>query len=380
MALCVPLNLSPSPPLHTYKCMNINTPSACQHPASSTFRTPSRGRRVGAPRDLAGDAFETRVRAFLNGRFFELLSSTLDLITAPHSPQNPSHNPLDPPPPTRSLRSRALEVRNLVRLGELSRAVTRADAAQLANHSASTISSLAHLHPDAPAHPSDTPAPRTDILPPPLKPPATPLYDPLIISTMLKKLPLSSAADHGRWRYEHLKWAFSLDSGRSRPSDAQDSLDVASSFVAGRGARAMIALVRFAFNGGIPPPCRSWFLGGRLIALRKEGDTPSLRRLRPIAIGSVLGRVVSKCAAVGSAVRFSTLFQPPTSESCSSRPRTQTDGSPWPVQVGVCCRNGTEIAHHTISALLDTHPEFINVSLDMANAFNALSRSAFLPI
>ena len=101
--------------------------------------------------------------------------------------------------------------------------MTRADAAQLANHSASTISSLAHRHLDAP-HPSDTPAPRTDILPPPLKPPATPLCGPLIVSTMLKKLPLSSAADHGGWRYEHLKWAFSLDSGRSRPSDAQDSL------------------------------------------------------------------------------------------------------------------------------------------------------------
>ena len=185
--------------------------------------------------------------------------------------------------------------------------MTRADAAQLANHSASTISSLAQLHPDAP-HPSDTPAPRTDILPPPLKPPATPLCDPLIITTMLTKLPLSSAADHGGWRYEHLKWTFSLDSGRDRPSDAHDSLDPTSSFVAGRGARAMIALIRFAFNGGIPPSCRTWFLGGRLIALRKEGDTPSHRRLRPIAIGSVLGRVVSKCAAAGSAVRFSTLF------------------------------------------------------------------------
>ena len=206
-----------------HKRMNINTPSAC-HPPSSTFRTPSRGRRVGAPRDLAGDAFETRVRAFLNGRFFELLSTTLDLTIAPNSPQNQSHYPLDPPPPTRSLRSRALEVRDLVRVGELSRAVTRADAAQLANHSASTISSLAQLHPDAP-HPSDTPAPRTDILPPPLKPPATPLCDPLIITTMLTKLPLSSAADHGGWRYEHLKWTFSLDSGRDRPSDAQDSLD-----------------------------------------------------------------------------------------------------------------------------------------------------------
>ena len=48
-----------------HKRMNIDTPSAC-HPPSSTFRTPSRGRRVGAPRDLAGDAFETRVRASLS--------------------------------------------------------------------------------------------------------------------------------------------------------------------------------------------------------------------------------------------------------------------------------------------------------------------------
>ena len=150
---------------------------------------------------------------------------------------------------------------------------------------------------------------------------------------MLTKLPLSSAADHGGWRYEHLKWTFSLDSGRDRLSDSQDSLDPTSSFIAGRGARAVLSLIRFAFNGNIPLSCRTWFLGGRLIALRKEGDTPSHRRLRPIAIGSVLSRVGSKCAAAGSAVRFSTLFQPPTSQSCSSRPRTQTDGSPWPVQV-----------------------------------------------
>ena len=154
---------------------------------------------------------------------------------------------------------------------------------------------------------------------------------------MLKKLPLPSATDYGRWRYEHLRWAFSLDSGRSRHSDAHDSLDVVASFVAGRGALAVIALIRFAFNKGIPPLCRAWFLGGRLIALRNEGDTPSLRKLRPIlAIGALLGRIVSMCAAVGSAVRFSALKQHPTAESCSSRPRTQTDGSPWPVQVYRC--------------------------------------------
>ena len=201
-----------------HKRMNINTPSAC-HPPSSTFMTPSRGRRVGAPRDLAGDAFETRVRAFLNGRFFELLSSTLDLTIAPNSPQNQSHYPLDPPPPTRSLRSRALEVRDLVRVGELSRAVTRADAAQLANHSASTISSLAQLHPDAP-HPSDTPAPRTDILPPPLalKPPATPLCDPLIISLLCLR------SCHSRPQQTMVGGAMNTSSGPSLSTQGETDL------------------------------------------------------------------------------------------------------------------------------------------------------------
>ena len=141
-----------------------------------------------------------------------------------------------------------------------------------------------------------------------------------------------------------------------------------------------MALVRFAFNGGIPPACRPWFLGGRLVALRKDGDSPALRKIRPIAIGSVLGRVVSKCAAAGSTVKFAALFQPPTAQSCASRPRTQTDGSPWPVQVGVCCRNGTEIAHHAVSALLDSHPTHIDVSLDVRNAFNAISRDSFMPL
>jgi len=118
----------------------------------------------------------------------------------------------------------------------------------------------------------------------------------------------------------------------------------------------------------------------RLIALRMDGDSPALRKIRPIAIGSVLGRVVSKCAAAGSTVRFATLFQPPTQGSCPSRPRTQTDGSPWPVQVGICCRNGTEIAHHAVSALLDSNPTHIDVALDVKNAFNLISRESFMPL
>ena len=69
-----------------------------------------------------------------------------------------------------------------------------------------------------------------------------------------------------------------------------------------------------------------------------------------------------------------------TERSCASRPRHQTDGAPWPSQVGVCCRNGSEIASHAISAMLDSHPSFVDVALDIRNAFNIISRGAFFPL
>ena len=45
-----------------------NTPPP-NPPRPSSSRNPLGGRRVGAPRDIPGDAFEARVRAFLQGRF-----------------------------------------------------------------------------------------------------------------------------------------------------------------------------------------------------------------------------------------------------------------------------------------------------------------------
>ena len=42
--------------------------------------------------------------------------------------------------------------------------------------------------------------------------------------------------------------------------------------------------------------------------------------------------------------------------------------------------NGTEIASHAISALLESHPSFVDVALDIRNAFNSVARCAFFPI
>ena len=166
-----------------------NTPPPTPPRPSSYSRNPLGVRRVGAPRDIPGDAFEARVRAFLQGRFWELLRPSLDVTLAPiraHEHPETPHDVTDPPPPPRSLRSRALEIRDLVRVGELSRAVARADAAALARPSASTIACLSKLHPPPP---TQTPCPRVDILPPPLAPPTHPLCNSLIEHIMNHKLP-----------------------------------------------------------------------------------------------------------------------------------------------------------------------------------------------
>ena len=51
---------------------------------------------LGPPRDIPGDAFEARVRAFLQGRFWELLSPSLDITLAPirahEHPETPHDN------------------------------------------------------------------------------------------------------------------------------------------------------------------------------------------------------------------------------------------------------------------------------------------------
>ena len=81
---------------------HTNTPPPNPPVRPSSSRNPLGGRRVGAPRDIAGDAFEARVRAFLQGRFWELLRPSLDVTLAPiraHEHPETPHDVTDPPPP-----------------------------------------------------------------------------------------------------------------------------------------------------------------------------------------------------------------------------------------------------------------------------------------
>ena len=144
----------------------------------------------------------------------------------------------------------------------------------------------------------------------------------------------------------------------------------------------MWSLVQLLFTGGLPASVRPWFLGGRLIALRKEGDEESAdatsRRLRPIAIGSTLARAVSMVAAHQYRPAFASFLQPPP--PASGTHTTQDDGSPWPAQVGVACRSGVEFTAHSVRAILDEHRDWVDLALDVTNAFNSIHRRAFLEV
>ena len=84
------------------------------------------------------------------------------------------------------------------------------------------------------------------------------------------------------------------------------------------------------------------------------------------------------------AVRFSALFEPPTPESCSSRPRTQTDGSPHGPHPGICVYWYRNCQPHYISAILDSRPTYMMSPtpsrICQERAFNYLSMEAFMPL
>ena len=148
------------------------------------------------------------------------------------------------------------------------------------------------LPPDAPRHATCS---LEDLAPPPPngEEQPEPLSRESFHEVFFRKRPRLSAADHAGYRYEYMSWCYRYLS-TWRPDMPPGSPQA---FRPGRGAEALWALCSRAFAGGIPESARSWFLGGRLIALRKPDDSPSQRRLRPIAIGSVLGRAISMVAA-----------------------------------------------------------------------------------
>ena len=104
----------------------------------------------------------------------------------------------------------------------------------------------------------------------------------------------------------------------------------------------------------MPESVRPYFFGARLIAISKGEN----KGVRPIAIGTILRKVISSAIAINVKSRLPSFF--------------------GPCQCGVGMPGGAENVVHGVRMLLEDNPGSVVVSLDLSNAFNTVSRSAFV--
>ena len=105
----------------------------------------------------------------------------------------------------------------------------------------------------------------------------------------------------------------------------------------------------------VPESVRPYFFGARLIAISKGEN----KGVRPIAIGTTLRKVISSAIAINVKSRLPSFF--------------------GPCQCGVGMPGGAEnVVHGVRMLLLEDNPGNVVVSLDLSNAFNTVSRAAFV--
>ena len=237
----------------------------------------------------------------------------------------------------------ALDAKRLIRLGEFSKAVERLKKSMPAPPTEATVAALEGLHPgpnsSIPAGPAaDAPTP----------PPVVLLWE--HFEAVMKDLPRASSPGPSQLRWEHL--------GTMYQGGAGDLL---------------FRFCRQLVSGDLPVAARPWFGGARLVAMLKDLDadgrpipTP-LGRVRPIAMGEVVRKLVGKVVCKQLAPEFRAHLCPDTLQGGETSALQQ---------VGVAVPGGADRMIHSTRAHLEANPEWACVSVDCTNAFNALSREA----
>ncbi|CEM22781.1 unnamed protein product [Vitrella brassicaformis CCMP3155] len=165
----------------------------------------------------------------------------------------------------------------LVGLGELSRAASRLTSAPVAAANQQTLDQLRALHPDAA----------------PIDRPAAPAEDAPRLETKrdfllaaLKTAPRGAAAGPTCWRYEHLQVLL---------GEAHTNAE----------AVPVLKFVQRMLDGDLPPLVTRLLAAARLFALEKPGGG-----VRPIAIGDVLRRWVTRALCMQHKLEFEEEFRP----------------------------------------------------------------------
>ncbi|CEM07963.1 unnamed protein product [Vitrella brassicaformis CCMP3155] len=179
-----------------------------------------------------------------------------------------------PEPSLEEIKLRATE--RFVKQGELSRAARRLTAAKVAPATAATLQQLKDLHPAAPLPTKPQPQNGPDGPPLPLTVP------PRVLLAALKTAPRGFAAGPTGWRYEHLRACM----GEGDASAEDETVPLPS-------------LVSRMLAGNMPDSCTTTLSAARLFALMKDNGG-----VRPIAVGDVLQRWVTKAVCMENKLAF----------------------------------------------------------------------------
>ena len=121
---------------------------------------------------------------------------------------------------------------------------------------------------------------------------------------------------------------------------------------------ALTDLINLLLSGKAHLDSHEYFAGARLCALQKgEQD------IRPIAVGETIRRIASKAACAASKAKASTFFQ----------------GQQYGVATAAGAERMIHLCRQTVTKYADD-TDFVLCKVDLSNAFNNVSRSAFLSL
>ncbi|CAI5968500.1 unnamed protein product [Closterium sp. NIES-64] len=218
--------------------------------------------------------------------------------------------------------ARINQAKRFARCGDFSRSLAALEAGELAPPSSDTVTALHAKHPPAAAEIPDWVASFTATELPQLTVP--------LLHQALRSAPRGTAAGPSGWLIEHLRDTF-LSSQNHLPY--------------------LLRLFQSWLQGDLPPAVRSYYAASNLVALCKPQGG-----VRPIAIGEVLPRLLSRCVTLIYKQQIREFFLPS-------------------LQFGVAVPAGIEAMAHAVQAALSLHPDWVVLELDVANAFNSFNRN-----
>ena len=289
---------------------------------------------AGVAAESMACAVRDRCQRFLRGEWASLLP------TREAEPTPPGSSMRGPAGGRRSEERIHADAVRLASKGELGRAMMVLDQKAMAPANGATFQALEMLNP-----------PRSPLFPAPVVPPAamrTPALelDRESFDAMFqgpKRLPRGSAPGASQTRFEHLEAIYWHG-----------------------GADDLFTLCSSVVKGEVPEEEQGWFAGARLLALCKDGSTPPpAGAVRPIACGEAIRRLCARAVCFQKRSDFGSFF---------ARPAGAEEGL-QPVQLGVAVAGGADILVHTVQAALEQHPEWAYGTIDIANAYNEVSRA-----